>query len=499
MQIVLPTSDSPCAWHGVQTPGGQATTTPVAKRATVLVVPWSWLSWHRITVPPNSHRQLRAVAASLLEDEVLQPTDQLHLSFDPQAHAVARQGGEITVAVCDAQRLRRVWQDLASRSCLPERIVPELWPSADGAQLHWLQTPSHVVRVWAHPKGLTAMPDALAWAPGDLAALPLKRLTTEPSLAQQVEAWAARLQPKPRLEVQDLNARLIAAAQGPWSLAQGDFKAQHPWVHGLRSRWHWLRHARAARPWRWGVIALVSVQGLGWGLGQWQQQAQLWRWQARIDQAFARALPQTPQLDAPAQLSQTLRRLEQQLGVPSPSDLPALLAAWGQALPDHPLSQWHYQNDVLHAEGLDAQALAAVRAAPWANWGLQAEVQATQASLRVRPTLAPASPKSLAERAMQVQALAERIEALRQRPRNPDQARAALQTLTSLKDQQGQWRFTATEAELQARGVSATQLGQWLTDWPALARMSVMAAEAAAADGLWQVQLTLRLPTPSSP
>lgn len=499
MQIVLPMSNSPGAWHVVQASTGLATSTPQAQQDTVLVVPWSWLSWHRITVPPNSHRQLRAIAASLLEDELLQAPDQLHLSFDSHAHAVARKGGEISVAVCEQQRLQAVWQDLANQGCLPERIVPELWPCSDGVQLHWLQTPSQAMRVWSHALGLMALPEQLPFEPQELTSRPLsdlKRLTAEPALVPQAQAWQARLARTVKVEVQDLNARLLSAAQSPWNLAQGKFEAQHPWVHALRSRWQWLRHDAQAKAHRWAWVSLVGVHVLGWGLSQWQHLVSVSHLQERIDRSFARALPNTPQLDAPAQLAQALRRLEQMHGVASPHDLPALLSAWAQAMPQHPLTQWRYQHDVLQAQNLEASAMQAARAVNWAAWGLQAELDNAQVSLRVRPVETPGTSQDLVQRAQQVQSLSARIQALRERPRNPDQTRAALQTLTVLGNQQGQWRFTPSEAELQARQVSAAQLGQWLIDWPAHARVSVVQAQASASASQWQVQMNLRLPTP---
>ena len=77
MQLLLPPTESGTDWTCVDTHGANASGEERVlgldqlnpSNDTVLVVPWHWLSWHHITLPPNSHRQMLPIAASLLEEE----------------------------------------------------------------------------------------------------------------------------------------------------------------------------------------------------------------------------------------------------------------------------------------------------------------------------------------------------------------------------------------------------------------------------------------------
>lgn len=515
MQLLLPPDDSVTEWTCVDTSGarapGQAQLQVLALhqlragRDAILVVPWQWVSWHRIALPPNSHRQLLAIASNLLEEELLDPIDDLHLSFAPEAMAVARRGGEVWVGVCKAMALDKALQALQSQSCLPARIVPELAPSANATHLlvNWVQGDPHAHRILRHAKGLFAVPANHPFMPDDLPSTDAHavRAWAEPALVKDAERWLAQAGWSARVEVQTRQDRLIEAAHSPWNLAQGRFKAQAHWQHRARSARQWLLHDAQAKGLRWGLLALLSLQILGVATSAWQDRQERADLQALIDQSFAQALPNTPQLDAPAQMAQALRRLEQQHGIPNAADLGHLLAAWAQLMPPHPIGQFAYQGDELRVQGLSPEALTAAGSAPWSRLGLQGRAQQTAFHLRPLGRQASDSPsveakEVLRDQAQQVQTLQARIQTLRQRPTNALQVRTALQTLTPLQANQGEWRFTASEAVLDARQVSTAQLVQWLTDWPAHAQVSVVQAQGLHTNSGWQVQLSARLPTP---
>jgi len=518
MQLLLPPTESGTDWTCVDTHGALASGEERVlgldqlhpSKDAVLVVPWQWMSWHRITLPPNSHRQLLPIVASLLEEELLDPIDDLHLSFEPQALTVARQGGEISVGVCKTADLQHALQALATRSCRPSRIAPELAPgeSPQALQLNWVQGASQAHRICRHEQGFFAVPANNPFLPeGMFNPKPQAvRAWAEPALVKEAERWLALAGWAVPVQVQTRKDRLLDAARSPWNLAQGHFKTQSSWQHQTRAARQWLMLDPKAKGLRWGLLALVLIQGLGLVASNWQDRRELAALQTLIDQSFAQALPNTPQLDAPAQMAQALRQLEQQHGVPSTSDLGHLLAAWGQVMPQHPIEQFAYQRDELQIQGLSPEVLKAAEASPWQRLGLQARVQQQALHLRAIPNTernaslvgsAKTEPKEvLREKAQQVLALHDRIQPLRERPLNALQVRTALQTLTPLKPNQGEWRFSAQEAVLDARQVSTAQLVQWLSDWPAHAHVSVVQAQALRTNSGWQVQLSTRMPKP---
>src|SRR6188768_93500 len=93
----------------------------------VAVVPVRALAWHRVVLPkgiaPGTPR-LRAVLEGLLEEQLLDDTDSVHLALQPGARA----GDTAWVAVCDRAWLRAALQALETAQRPATRIVPEFAP-----------------------------------------------------------------------------------------------------------------------------------------------------------------------------------------------------------------------------------------------------------------------------------------------------------------------------------------------------------------------------------
>ena len=76
------------------------------------VVPWQRLSWHNVTLPPNVGSRWPQVLESLLEEDLLQPPQQVHLVCGPGSALALRQGGHVVVCACDKPWLRSVLEPL---------------------------------------------------------------------------------------------------------------------------------------------------------------------------------------------------------------------------------------------------------------------------------------------------------------------------------------------------------------------------------------------------
>ena len=69
---------------------------PVSGGEIVAIIPWQRLSWHAVTLPPQTGNRLMAVLHGLLEDQLLDDPAQLHLAVAP--HTSVRRGGATLVA-----------------------------------------------------------------------------------------------------------------------------------------------------------------------------------------------------------------------------------------------------------------------------------------------------------------------------------------------------------------------------------------------------------------
>ncbi|HEY0824720.1 MAG TPA: type II secretion system protein GspL, partial [Ramlibacter sp.] len=93
----------------------------------VAVVPVQALSWHRVDLPrgvaPGTPR-LRAALEGLLEEQLLDDTESVHLAVEPASRA----GEPAWVAICDRAWLRSALQLLEAAGRPVSRIVPEFAP-----------------------------------------------------------------------------------------------------------------------------------------------------------------------------------------------------------------------------------------------------------------------------------------------------------------------------------------------------------------------------------
>ena len=346
-------ADPQALWDYVLTPDGRTvsehTSTTLAQLprlrasgdAVVALVPASQLSWHAVQLPAGSlsrrmfHDQaaprLRAILEGLLEDHVLDDTDQLNFALAPQP----RSDAPVWVAVCDRAWLRGAVQALAQSGHAVQRIVPEFSPG-EPALLQVVSAPgageAQPPQLWAlsaqgvaHWPMSSASVAALAW-PADAPVL------AEPALAERAEASLAR-----PVALQTRAERQLLALQTGWNLAQFDFASTQ---HG-----RWLSHWREAvasgwnaprwRPARLALLATLAVNLLGLNAWAWREQAQLQAQRAAIKGVLTQTFPQVSVVvDAPVQMAREVASLQQSRGALTPRDLEPLLGAVAAALPE---------------------------------------------------------------------------------------------------------------------------------------------------------------------
>ncbi len=328
-------------WAYAVTPDGRAVSdhgkTPAALlplprgagAETVAVVPVQALAWHRVELPKGMATgtpRLRAALEGLLEDELLDDTEAVHLALQPGAR-----GGEAAwVAVCDRAWLRGALQQLEAAGRAVTRIVPEFAPEGTPS-LHVLGDAQQPLVVASSDEGLLALPLTPA-------ALPLLPALPEgaPRRAEPAAASVAEQLLEPRWELQQEAQRWVQAAASRWDLAQFELASstRARALKRLAGGWSEVLRAPAWRPARWAAVLLVAVNLVGLNAWAWKERAGLEAKREAIRSTLNETFPEVRVIvDAPVQMERQVAALRQQTGVASARDLDALLAALAAALP----------------------------------------------------------------------------------------------------------------------------------------------------------------------
>lgn len=288
----------------------------------VLMVPARMLSWHRTTLPRLPASRWRQALAGLLDDQLLSDPARLHLALAPGS----RPGTATWVAACDKAWLEQALQTLQAAGRSAHRIVPEFEPGESACMLigqpeagQWVQTSPDGVEVLPLPAqqaretlaaflGAAGHQPAVVWAEPAMA-----------ELAQQIVSAPISLLPP--------SQRLRRALASPWNLAQFDLtaSASHRWQHRLaRSGRAWM-HDPASRPLRWGLLALLLVQGVGMQAWIWKQSGED---QHKESQAILRStFPEvTVVIDPVAQMQRQVQALSRASAMVQPDDLGVMLS-----------------------------------------------------------------------------------------------------------------------------------------------------------------------------
>jgi general secretion pathway protein L len=314
----------------------QGRTTPTLLPKADTVVAWlgpTDVSWHRITLPRAPASKLRAALVGLLEEQLLDDEQAVHLAIAPQATA----GSPTWVAAVHKRWLVQHLEQLEKAGAFVERVVPALWPddpatghffaasdAADGSSAQtWL--------AYSDANGVRCARMAGTWVRDQLSAWAKQgaRWSASPAVAAQAERWLGV-----PVAVRADADHALQAVRSLWNLRQFDLAARARGSRWLRDSWKRVL-SPAWRPARIGVLALAVLHIVGINLWALHQRGELERRKQAMVALLKAAHPQVGTIvDAPVQMRRATDTLRAAAGRVGDADLEAALAAATQAWPD---------------------------------------------------------------------------------------------------------------------------------------------------------------------
>ena len=314
----------------------QGRTTPALLPKADTVIAWlgpTDVSWHRATLPRAPASKLRAALVGLLEEQLLDDEEAVHLAVAPQASA----GQPTWVAAVHKRWLTQHLEQLEKAGAFVERVVPALWPddpatghffaasdSADGSSAQtWL--------AFSDANGVRCARMAGSWVRDQLAAWARQgaRWSASPAVAAQAERWLGV-----PVAVRGDADHALQAVRSLWNLRQFDLAPTARGSRWLRDSWKRLL-SPAWRPVRIGVGVLAVLHLIGINLWALQQRSEIDRRKQAMVTLLKAAHPQVGTIvDAPVQMRRATDNLRAAAGRVGDADLEAALAAATQAWPD---------------------------------------------------------------------------------------------------------------------------------------------------------------------
>ena len=302
----------------------------------VALVPARKLSWHQVQLPQGTlgrglfragaSLRSREVLEGLLEDRLLDETEQLHFAIEPQA----RTDAPVWVAVCERAWLRAALQALEQAGRPVSRIVPEFAPDTLTQALYVMGEPDDAHLVFTARGGVAVWPLSKAWVA--LLDWPdTSDIVAEPAVAALAEQLFQR-----SVTLQQSAQRRLQAARSPWDLAQFDLvnssraRTWKRWSESLGS----LLRAPRWRAARLALLALLAVNLVGLNAWAWKEQALLNAQRVAIRELLTSTFPQVRVVvDAPLQMAREVAVLQQASGVATGRDMETMLGALGVVVP----------------------------------------------------------------------------------------------------------------------------------------------------------------------
>ncbi|MDI1244755.1 MAG: type II secretion system protein GspL [Rhodoferax sp.] len=310
---------------------------PDRQTEVLLLLPMQALSWHQVQLPKGSltrglmaergASRLRAILDGLLEDQLLDEPAQLHLALQP------RPVGEtpVWVVACDRRWLTGHVQALAQAGFSASRIVPEFTPEALAQTLYVVGDEQHPMVVGGNLLLCPLSAAAVTWLGAPSADGLLPDVVAEPAVAALAEGLFKR-----PVTLQQRAQRLLQAAQTPWDLAQFELvnanrdRVLAQWSQGVKS----ILSAPSWRAARLSLLALVLVNLLGLNAWALREQAALQAKRQAVRAVLSTTFPNIPVVvDAPLQMAREVAALQRASGAATGSDLEAMLASFGAAVP----------------------------------------------------------------------------------------------------------------------------------------------------------------------
>jgi general secretion pathway protein L len=304
--------------------------------ATVLVVPARALSWHQIDLPKVPKARLRAALDGLLEERLLDDTNDMAFALSPEAQ-VGKAATGIWVAACDKTWLNNAVQAFDAAGCRITQVVPEFWPQSN-PMIFITGTPEEAWITRADNHGVMTVPLHLGDTSGVLEAL-LERLPAGTSIGAVpavVELAEASLLPYSEFKValRPHATGLLFSATSLWELAQfeqslsGDSQSMKRVIRQWQTFWQ----SPAWRPARWGLVAFLCANIVGLNAWAWQQQASLSKKRAQLSTILTQTFPNVKTvIDPDLQMSREMALLRQATGANSVQNFESMLSAFGNA------------------------------------------------------------------------------------------------------------------------------------------------------------------------
>jgi general secretion pathway protein L len=293
------------------------------------------VSWHRITLPKAPAPRLRAALTGVLEDELLEDADEIHLALAP----AALPGQPTWVAAVSHHWLRSELGKLEKADVFVDRVVPMSWPD-DPPIGHFAETEinpadgSHSVELhWAHADGVAnlRLQGGLARALVPLPAPKETRWSATPGAIAAAEHWLGA-----PVRVMAPGQRLLQAARSLWNLRQFDLAKRTRGGRALRDSTRKF-FSSEWRPVRWGLGAVVIAQVIGLNLWAWHQTGAVATkksaMQELVKATYPNANPQDVLRDADAVMQREAQSLRTMAGKPAENDLESLMQAAASAWP----------------------------------------------------------------------------------------------------------------------------------------------------------------------
>jgi len=338
-----PSSDLGTEYNYVMSPDGLALETQGRCAASLLpkatsvvaVLADADVSWHRIKCPKAPAARLRDALGGVLEEALLEDTDDVHLALAPAASA----GQPTWVAATSRRWLRGELAALEKAEVFVDRVVPMAWPD-DPPIGHFAETEAEsggaahgIALNWAHPDGVASvrLQGGLARALVPQPAPPETRWSATPGAVAAAEQWLGA-----PVRVMAPGQRLLQAARSLWNLRQFELARRNRGARALRDSARRF-FSTEWRPVRIGVIALLIAQIVGLNLWAWHQRDTIETKQAAMQSLVKSVYPnvnaQDVQRDADAVMQRETQALRTLAGKPGDADLETMLQAAASAWP----------------------------------------------------------------------------------------------------------------------------------------------------------------------
>lgn len=291
------------------------------------------VSWHRITMPRAPAGKLRAALVGLVEEQLLDDEQAVHLALAPQSTA----GNPTWVAAVHKRWLAQHLEQLEKAGAFVDRVVPALWPEEPGSGHFFAASDAadgSSAQTWlayADAEGVRCVRMAGTWVRDQLPGWSRERArwSASPAVAAQAERWLGA-----PVAVRSDADQALQAVRSLWNLRQFDLAGRARGTRWLRDAWR-RGFSPAWRPARAGLVALLVLNLAGINLWAWRQRAEITE---RKDAMVALLKASHPQIgtivDAPLQMRRATDTLRAAAGRVGDADLEAGLAAAALAWPD---------------------------------------------------------------------------------------------------------------------------------------------------------------------